>query len=141
MLFKLETRLRRLVWRASNPIYGVFISSTVLSFFAMKAFASSYGPADTHRRRLEADGTYAKRRFAEVNDSGCRRRASAGRRRCRQPRAAALPPHLTIPFPRPLSLPPRPPDPLYRLPENPVGGHRLDGMSPQQHRGASLQHH
>ena len=69
MLFKLETRLRRLVWRASNPVYAVFISSTVLSFFAMKALASSYGPADTHRRRVEAGGTYAKRRFAEVNDS------------------------------------------------------------------------
>jgi hypothetical protein len=69
MLFKLETRLRRLVWRASNPVYNVFITSTVLSFFAMKALASSYGPADTHRRRVEADGTYAKRRFAEVNDN------------------------------------------------------------------------
>jgi hypothetical protein len=75
MLFKLETRLRRLVWRASNPVYGVFITSTVLSFFAMKAFASSYGPADTHRRRVEAGGTYAKRRFAEVNDSESRARA------------------------------------------------------------------
>jgi hypothetical protein len=78
MLFKLETRLRRLVWRASNPVYGVFISSTVLSFFAMKALASSYGPADTHRRRVEADGTYAKRRFAEVNDSERQAAEAAG---------------------------------------------------------------
>ena len=87
MLFKLETRLRRLVWRASNPVYNVFITSTVLSFFAMKALASSYGPADTHRRRVEADGTYAKRRFAEVNDS--EGRAARRRRRRRSCRCAA----------------------------------------------------
>jgi len=170
MLFKLETRLRRLVWRASNPIYGVFISSTVLSFFAMKAFASSYGPADTHRRRLEADGTYAKRRFAEVNDSerrlrGERRRVGAAR--APPGRTATPPPTTTTTLPMMLrrgtctsaQLPSAPArvllttthiapqrlshhtDPLYRLPENAVGGHRLDGMSPQQHRGAALQHH
>jgi hypothetical protein len=34
-----------------------------------------------------------------------------------------------------------PADPLYRLPEHSYGGHRSDGMSPQQHRGAGLQHH
>lgn len=71
MLFKLEARLRRLAWRTTNPVFSVFVSSTVMAFFAMKALASSYGPADTHRRRVEADGTYAKRRFAEVNDSEC----------------------------------------------------------------------
>ena len=124
MLFKLETRLRRLVWRASNPVYSVFITSTVLSFFAMKALASSYGPADTHRRRVEADGTYAKRRFAEVNDSEGRA-ARRGRRRhsCRCARSAEelvpflfhsacpLPPSLlTAPrraAPRPPLLPPQ----------------------------------
>jgi hypothetical protein len=100
MLFKLETRLRRLVWRATNPVYGIFLTSCVVSFAFMKAVATPYGAADTHKRRLEADGTYAKRRFAEVNDN-----------------------------------------PLYRLPENSVGGHRLDGISPQQHRGQAMSHH
>ena len=181
MLFKLETRLRRLVWRASNPVYGVFISSTVLSFFAMKALASSYGPADTHRRRVEAGGTYAKRRFAEVNDSeqragaggwgvvlGRRPRARARARSCAcaptRLLAAALlrargscaraslcarvqgaSPPCAHRAPRGTALnmccfsPPA--DPLYRLPEHSYGGHRSDGMSPQQHRGAGLQHH
>ena len=32
-------------------------------------------------------------------------------------------------------------NPLYRLPENLPGGHRLDGMSQQQARRAALQHH
>ena len=72
MLFKLETRLRRLVWRASNPTYGVFMTSCVLSLLAMKALATSYGPADTHRRRVAAESTYAKRRFYEVNDNPVR---------------------------------------------------------------------
>ena len=69
MLFKLETRLRRLVWRASNPTYAIFMSSCVVSFLFMKAAATAYGPTDTHRKRVAADGTYAKRRFAEVNDN------------------------------------------------------------------------
>jgi len=32
-------------------------------------------------------------------------------------------------------------NPLYRLPEIPAGGHRLDGMSQQIARRAALQHH
>ncbi len=66
----------------------------------MRRFATSYGPTDTHRRHIEADGSYKKRRYAEVNDN-----------------------------------------PLYRLPEHPYGGHRLDGVSPQQARKAALTHH
>ncbi len=32
-------------------------------------------------------------------------------------------------------------NPLYRLPENPRGGHRLDGQSSQDARRAALSHH
>lgn len=32
-------------------------------------------------------------------------------------------------------------NPLYRLPENAAGGHRLDGLSQQQARKAALAHH
>ncbi len=32
-------------------------------------------------------------------------------------------------------------NPLYRLPENPNGGHRLDGLSSQQARRVALSHH
>ena len=100
MLFKLETRVRRLAVRLTNPVYAVFATSIAVSFLAMKSLATAYGPADTHRRRVAAGGTYAKRRFAEVNDN-----------------------------------------PLYRLPEQPQGGHRLDGITPQQHRAHALSHH
>ena len=113
MLFKLETRLRRLVWRASNPVYNVFITSTVLSFFAMKALASSYGPADTHRRRVEADGTYAKRRFAEVNDSEGRAARRGRRRRSCRCAAPRLVPFVRRGGPASPSLPPSlPPSPI-----------------------------
>jgi hypothetical protein len=40
-----------------------------LSYTALKAFATSAGPADTHRKRMSADGTYKKRHYPEVNDS------------------------------------------------------------------------
>ena len=66
----------------------------------MKHFATSAGTNATHRDRIAANGTYAKRHYAEVNDN-----------------------------------------PLYRLPENPSGGHRLDGLSQQMARRAALQHH
>ena len=32
-------------------------------------------------------------------------------------------------------------NPIYRLPEVPAGGHRLDGQTQQQARKAALQHH
>lgn len=32
-------------------------------------------------------------------------------------------------------------NPLYRLPENPAGGHRLDGMSAWGARAKAFEHH
>ncbi len=71
-----------------------------LSLAGVKHFATSASAGTTHRDRIAANGTYAKRHYAEVNDN-----------------------------------------PLYRLPEIPAGGHRLDGLSQQMARRAALQHH
>jgi hypothetical protein len=54
----------------------------------------------TDRRRIAADGTYARRKFADTNDS-----------------------------------------PLYRLPEQPQGGHRLDGLTTQEFKAQRYVHH
>ena len=83
-----------------SPHPSLFLRFSSLSLVGVKHFATSAGASTTHRDRVAANGTYAKRHYAEVNDN-----------------------------------------PLYRLPENPVGGHRLDGLSQQMARREALQHH
>ena len=61
---------------------------------------SSSGAADSHRAHVEANGSYAKSKFAEHYDN-----------------------------------------PLYRLPPNPAGGHRADGLSPWAARAKAFEHH
>lgn len=99
---KFSKRWRRIGWRLNTPhsSYAVWVSSTVLTLAFMKAFVISSGPTDTHRRRVAADGSYKRRRFAETDDN-----------------------------------------PIYRLPENPQGGHRLDGDSPWSAKAHHFAHH
>lgn len=108
VLGKASRRWRRLVWRLASPLqvsplgstYSTWVASTIIATLVLRAAVSSSGAADSHRAHVEANGSYAKSKFAEHYDN-----------------------------------------PLYRLPPNPAGGHRADGLSPWAARAKAFEHH
>ena len=97
------------------------------------------------KAHIAADGTYARRKYAEVMDNPLYRCVVPPRFLCFCATSFMIVCFIVLLLSMDWRYTSRIPAPIFmllcRLPENPAGGHRLDGLSPWQARAKAFEHH